>query len=124
MKPYVASLINALALIGLSLWGYYSSDTPSNTALIPAFGGVILLALNPGLKKENKIASHVVVVLTFILLIGLIKPFIGAINRSDNGAIIRVVWMIVTSLIALVAFINSFIEVRRNRKKNSENIQK
>ena len=124
MKPYIASLINAVTLIGLSLWGYYSSDTPSNTALIPAFGGVIILALNNGLRKENKIASHIVVVLTFVLLIGLIKPLIGAFNRSDNGAIIRVVWMLVTCVIAMAAFINSFVEVRRNRKKNSENIQK
>lgn len=120
MKPFVANLVNAVALIGLSLWGYFSSETPSFTALIPTIGGVVLLVFTPGLKKENKIVSHIVVLLTFILLIGLIKPFIGAIGRSDNGAMIRVAWMLVTSILAMSAFISSFIEVRRNRKKNEE----
>jgi hypothetical protein len=118
-KPFIASLINAIILIALSLWGYLGSETPSLTALIPAAGGVILIALNSGLKKENKIVAHIVVLLTFILLLGLIKPLIGAIDRADNGAIMRVVVMMISSVYAMAAFINNFIEVRQNRKKNA-----
>jgi hypothetical protein len=118
-KPFIASLINAIILIALSLWGYLGSETPSLTALIPAAGGVILIALNSGLKKENKIVAHVVVLLTFVLLLGLIKPLLGAIDRADNGAIMRVVLIMISSVYAMAAFINNFIEVRQNRKKNA-----
>ena len=41
MTTTTANLINSLSLISLSLWGYFSSDTPSMTALIPTFIGVI-----------------------------------------------------------------------------------
>ena len=72
MKAHTASLINALILIALSLWGYFSSETPSMTALIPTAIGVVLLALNNGVKKENKVIAHIAVLLTLLSLIGLV----------------------------------------------------
>ena len=54
MKAHIASMINAAFLITLSVWGYWSSDTPSVTALIPTFVGIVLLLLNKGVKNENK----------------------------------------------------------------------
>ena len=68
MKAHVASLINAVLLIVLSSWGYLTSDTPSITALIPTIIGVILLALNKGIKTENKMVAHIAVFLTLIIL--------------------------------------------------------
>ena len=115
MKPHVASLINALLLIALSSWGYFSSDTPSITALIPAFVGVALLICNPGLKKENKVVAHIAVILTLLVLIGLVKPLMGALDRSDNMAIGRVSVMMLFTVIALITFIRSFIDARKNR---------
>ena len=44
MKAHVASLINAILLVGLGAWGYFGSETPSPTALIPVAVGAILLA--------------------------------------------------------------------------------
>jgi len=119
MKPYYVNLINALVLIGLSFLGYLSSETPSITALIPAFVGILLLLCDSGLRKENKIVSHVAVFLTFIIVIGLIKPLLGALDRKDNLAIIRVCIMIFTATIALISFIKSFIEVRTKRLSNN-----
>lgn len=113
MKTHTVSLINALTLIVLSLWGYLGSETPSITALIPAFVGVVLLALNGGIKKQNKVIAHIAVLLTFIILIGLIKPLTGALERADYGALARVVLMLLTTLWALGAFIKSFIEARK-----------
>ena len=117
MKPYLASLINAFVLILLGLWGYFGSDTPSFTALIPALVGFILLLLNWGLRKDNRIIAHVVVVLTFLLLIALVKPLTGAIGRNDTTAIIRVIIMIASTLMALIYFVKSFINAR-SKKEN------
>ena len=113
MKAYIASLINAAALISLSLWGYLSSETPSLTALIPTGIGIVILILNKGVKNENKIIAHIVVTLTLIVLIGLIKPLLGALDRNDTLAIIRVTTMILTSVMAMAFFVKSFIDARK-----------
>ena len=52
MKPHKISFVNAVTLISFGLWGYVDVDY-SPTALIPVVFGVIILALNSGLKKEN-----------------------------------------------------------------------
>lgn len=113
MKPYIASLANAIILIAFGLWGYYSSETPSPTAFIPVIIGGLIAALNSGVKKENKIAAHIVVLLTLVVLIGLIKPLTGAIGRSDTMAIFRVTTMIISTVWAMVTFVQSFIAARR-----------
>ena len=115
MNAHTASLINAITLIVFSSWGYLSSDTPSITALIPTFVGVILLLINKGIKNENKVIAHVAVLLTLLILGGLIKPLTGAMDRADNMAIIRVGVMITTTIIAMVFFVKSFIDARRNK---------
>ncbi len=115
MKAHTASLINAIALIVLGAWGYFSSETPSATAFIPVIGGIILLVLNNGIKRENKIVAHVAVLLTLILLFGLFMPLKGALGRSDTGAIIRVGIMIITTIMAMIYFVKSFIDARKNR---------
>lgn len=116
MKAHIASLINAVALISLSLWGYLSSDTPSFTALIPTSIGVVLLAFNKGVKNQNKIIAHLAVVLTLVVLIGLVKPLLGALDREDNGALIRIAIMILSTIVAMISFVKSFIDARKNRE--------
>lgn len=118
MKPYIASRINAIILIIFASWAYFSSETPSFTALIPLFIGVVLLLLNSGVKKEAKIPAHIAVLLTLIACIGLIKPLFGAIERNSFIAIVRVCIMLLSSVFAMVTFIRSFIEVRRQRNLN------
>ena len=119
MKAHIASLINALILIGFGLWAYLGSDSPSKTALIPVVFGVVLLILYPGVKKENKIAAHIAVLLTLLILGGLVKPLLGALDR-DWLAVMRVVVMMVSTVAALVFFIKSFIDVRRARAVNTQ----
>ena len=115
MKAHTASLINAITLIAMSLWGYFSSETPSMTALIPTIIGVLLLAINKGVKAENKMIAHVAVLLTLIILLGLLQAFTGAMGRSDNAAMTRVGIMIATTVMAMVYFVKSFIDARKNR---------
>tara|TARA_B100000674_G_C37300724_1_gene671958 strand:- start:86 stop:460 length:375 start_codon:yes stop_codon:yes gene_type:complete len=119
MKAHTASLINAILLIVLPLWGYLSSETPSITALIPAFIGVILLAMNYGVKKENKIIAHIAVLLTLVILFGLIKPLKGAIGRSDTLAIGRVLVMIISTVVAMIFFVKSFIDAKKRRAQEA-----
>ena len=116
MKAHTASLINAITLIALGAWGYFGSETPSATALIPPIVGVILLLCNPGVKSENKVIAHVAVLLTLVILIGLVMPLKGAIGRDDTPALIRVIVMMATTVFAMVYFVRSFIEARKNRE--------
>lgn len=115
MKAHTASLINAIILIVFGLWGYFGSTTPSFTALIPAIIGVMLLVLNNGIKKENKVIAHIAVLLTLVMLAGLFMPLKGAIGRDDMAAVARVVIMVLSTLVALIFFVKSFIDARKAR---------
>jgi len=115
MKTHNISLINAILLITLAAWGYLDSDTPSVTALIPAFFGIGLIICNPGLKKENKVAAHIAVLFTLLIILGLFQPFMGVVKRESTIGIVRVSLMLVSSIIAFCYFIKSFIEARKKR---------
>ena len=116
MKAHTASLINAVILVGFGLWAYLGSEMPSNTALIPVIFGAVILSLYRGVKNENKIVAHIAVLLTLLILSGLVKPLTAAMGRDDSLAIIRVSVMMISTVVALVAFIKSFIAVRRVRE--------
>tara|TARA_B100000780_G_scaffold255324_1_gene203919 strand:+ start:3479 stop:3838 length:360 start_codon:yes stop_codon:yes gene_type:complete len=118
MKAHLASLINAIILISMGTWGYLDSESKAVTALIPVIFGVIFLLINSGVKKENKIIAHIAVVLTLLILLGLIKPLLGSIERGNSIAIIRVILMIGSSAWALKAFIKSFIDARKARESS------
>ena len=115
MKASLSSLLNAVILISMGLWGYFESESKAITALIPVIIGTILLLVNKGVKNENKALAHVAVLLTFLILFGLVKPLLGAFERENNYAVIRVLLMIISSLWAMISFIKSFISARKNR---------
>ena len=114
IKPYQVSALNAISLIVIGGYGYLQSNTPSPTALIPVIFGALLIAMNSGIKSENKLIAHVAVTLTLIMLFGLAMPLLGAIDRSDNYAIMRITVMITTTVGAMVSFIMSFINARKS----------
>ncbi|MAQ32169.1 MAG: hypothetical protein CMD26_05535 [Flavobacteriales bacterium] len=113
------NLINSLTLILVPLWAYFTfeatpeKETLSLTAMIPLFLGVILLLCNNGLKRENKFIAHIAVLVTFIALLGLFMPLNAAISEGRMLSIIRVSIMILTSVLAMISFINSFIKARK-----------
>ena len=115
MKASTASLLNAIILISMGLWGYFESESKAITALIPVIIGIILLLVNKGVKNENKALAHVAVLLTFLIMFGLVKPLLGAFERENTYAVIRVLLMIISSLWAMISFIKSFISARKNR---------
>ena len=116
MKAHTANLINSLVLIGLGLWGYYETDAP--TALIPVFFGIALLIATKGIKENNKIMSHSAILFTiiiFIALVGMRLPKSLALGNDEGYGLYRVVVMSGTSLVAIIFFIKSFIDARKNK---------
>ena len=119
MQAHVASLINSILLITLGSWGYFGSDDPSVTALIPVVFGVLLAALIPGVKKQSKIQSHIAVFFTVLIFFGLTKPLTGALDRGDTLAVARVATMLGSTAFAMIFFVKSFIDARKARQAES-----
>ena len=115
MKPYQINTITGIVLLVMSLWAYLGSNTQSLTALIPGIFGVIFLALSGPFKNENKVVAHIIVALTFVLLISLFKPLMGVLERDDTLGLIRVVTMMAVALVALTIYVRSFRDARRRR---------
>lgn len=118
MKPYQLNLINAIVLIAIGLWGAQASDAitgdGSKTAFIPVAFGVIFLLCHPMFKKENKAVAHIVVLLTFLFIIAMVaKPLMAALDSGDTMRIARTAIMILSSVIAMVFYIKSFIDARK-----------
>jgi len=113
MKPATINFINGTVLIVLSMWAYLSSTSPSFTALIPVFFGLVFWVLTPSFRKGNKVVAHLVVVLTLVLLVALIKPLTAAVDRQDALSIARVAAMMFTSLLAMIIYVRSFVLARR-----------
>ena len=111
MKASFYNILNSIVLISLGLWGYF--DVQSPTALIPVGFGVILLLCTIGLKKENKIIAHVAVLLTLVILVALVGMRLPKSLDSGGVGLFRVIAMITTSVLSMVAFVLSFIKARR-----------
>jgi len=121
MKTYQANLLNSATLILMCLWAYLSYESVDGklqnvTALIPLFLGCVLLLCHKGIKNENKIIAHIAVLVTLIAIIGIAsKPLISAIEDGRQLSIFRVSLMLLTSLIAMITFIKSFIRARQKK---------
>lgn len=114
MKASFYNILNSIVLISLGLWGYIDyTDVQSPTALIPVGFGVILLLCTIGLKKENKIIAHVAVLLTLFILVALVGMRLPKSLDSGGVGLFRVIAMIATSVLSMVAFVLSFIKARR-----------
>jgi hypothetical protein len=118
MKASQANLLNAIVLIAAGLYGYFLILTPEGkhapTALIPAAFGLLFLVLQKGVATSNKVISHVVVVLTFILLVICASRFF----KIEEWEAKKYIFLacIISSIIAMIAFIGSFIQARKNRQ--------
>ncbi len=118
MKAASANLLNAIVLIAAGLYAYFVILTPEGTraptALIPTAFGLLFLVFQKGVSKQNKIISHIAVVLTLLLLVICISRFV----KVEDWVAKKYVFLIcvISNAVALTAFIGSFIEARKNRK--------
>ena len=117
MKLYLISMMNAFVLMIFGLWGYLGAETPSPIALIPVFVGALLLSLIQKLRYGSKSYIRLSLIITFLILIALIKPLIDAFMVTDTNAIYRVGFMMGSSLITLGFFVRNIIKVRKKRVK-------
>lgn len=115
MKPYQINFVFGTLLILVSIWSYFSSESPSLTAFIPAAFGGVFLAMTLAMKNGNKTVAHIVVVLTLIVVVMLAMPLRGAIQRNDTAAILRVALMMIAGVVAMAVYIKSFVDARKNR---------
>ena len=113
MNSYKANLINSSTLIIIGLWGYFESS--SVTALIPVVFGVILFLCSKGVKSQNKLIAHIAVLLTLIILLSLGGMRLPKSIESGGLGLLRVFSMIATSTLAMIFFVKSFIDARKNR---------
>lgn len=108
-------LLNSFVLIIFGIWGYLAGG--SFTALIPFSFGLILLFLYRGVKNEDKVLAHIVVILTAIILIALIaQPLKSALSSGEPEKIFRSSVMVLTSASAMISFILSFIKARKSKE--------
>ena len=113
MNASNANMINALVLIVLGMWGVNETGLErSPTPVIPVVVGIILFVCTNFIRNHHKVVSHVAVTLTLLIIIGLARPFMKAIEGGDNMAMLRTGVMMLTSIIAFVLFIKSFRDAR------------
>ncbi|MDG1969549.1 MAG: hypothetical protein P8I56_01010 [Paracoccaceae bacterium] len=109
MTATKANLINAIALIVLSLWAYFANGMSSETTLIPVAFGVLLLGHHLWLKGGSRFALAIVVLLTLIIAYALWTPLSSSIDKGQALPIIRVGIMMATSVFALITLIRAVI---------------
>ena len=66
--------------------------------------------------NESTAVAHIAVVLTMVVLIALIMPLSSRLDGSDPLGLARVVTMMLTSALAMFAFIASFRAARKARE--------
>ena len=104
-------IFNAVILIGLGIYGYVISGSP--TAFISSGIGLILLGLSFPVKNENSTVSHIAVGLTGIAMI---MFFVMGILRSNTVIIV----MGVVTLLAFLFYISDFLKRRKERDSETD----
>ena len=74
-----------------------------------------LLVCTSGIEKNNKAISHLAVLATLIILVALIGMRLPKSLDQGGVGLFRVIAMISTSLLAMTAFIKSFIKNRKQK---------
>lgn len=117
MKVYLVSMMNAFVLMVLGLWSFLGSEMPSPVALIPVFTGALLLSLIKGLRYGSKSMARISLVVTVLILISMIIPFISAIRLGDNATIYRIGFMMISCSVTTGFFVSRLIRIRKKRMK-------
>jgi Na+/citrate or Na+/malate symporter len=124
MKTEQSNLLNSLTLITVGLWGYFDvsnydlsviTSFEHWTALIPVVFGFVLLLCHKGVKNNSKLVAHIAVVVTLLIFIALVGKRLPISIEQGGAGLFRVIAMSLTSFLAMITFVKSFIA---NRKKS------
>ena len=107
----------AAALILIGVVGYVATERQSVTALIPAFLGLLLLALGwlAGNEAYRKHAMHAVAVFALLGLLGTIGGLIRLLGGTTTPAAISQGLTAILTGALLALCVKSFIDARRRR---------
>lgn len=108
MNIYRIMIANAVVLIGLGVYGFFVSGSP--TALIAPGIGVILIILAFPVKNENKTAAHIAITVT------LIATIMFAVTGIMRGNLIVLI-MAVFTLFALYMYVMDFVRRKKEREE-------
>lgn len=115
MKAHNASLLNALILVSISIWAFFSIEKTSYTALIPAAFGLALMGCYPGLKA-NRFTAHLVAAgLTIMIILALYVPLSSSLEEPFSVGLFRIFAMIAASLFSLLLLLKFFFH-EKSRK--------
>jgi len=102
MSTHTVHLVNALTLMALSFLTYVMSLNPSGYDLMPLFFGIVLLALNNGVKYGLKAQTRAAAMLSGICALSLLPFLLMSIGSDDIWRILKVLLMFLTSLLAAI----------------------
>ncbi|MFW5886816.1 MAG: hypothetical protein ACOCUL_03580 [Bacteroidota bacterium] len=125
-NAHLVNLFYSILLIILGIFGFLARFFEANdfqiTALIPAFFGIILIFMTPAMKSNNRVISHVTVVLTFILGVFSLVKFLTGIGDGlmiDRKTIIFLL-VIISSFSALSLYVLRFIRIKQEQGKQGQ----
>lgn len=114
-KPHLVNFVYSILLVALGLYGFFARYAEAGdyqyTALIPAFFGMGLLALTPGIKVMNKVIAHVAATLTLVLgAFSLVKflTSIGNIQSLERKEYIFIAVIVLSFAVVAVYFVRFF----------------
>jgi hypothetical protein len=104
MKFHTINLIHALVLMSASLWMYKSSVNPSVIHLIFFMVGVILLALNNGIKEGSAEQKKVAAIISFFVFLSMAMLLLTQNIFIEEGFSVYLILILCVSLIAEVIY--------------------
>ena len=125
------AIVFGLILVGLGLWGYFgsTSQSPSMTALLPAWFGLALVACG-AVGTVDSLRKHAMHIAATVGLLGLLGAGgrglakVGVLFSDDpdgnSRAVLMTLIMAVVCLIYLVLSIKSFVAARRRQRAAEE----
>lgn len=125
-KEATIAVIIGILLIAVGVLGRVLTGTSSITALIPAFFGIPIAVLGwvARAPKRTKVSMHIVAVIALLGVIGtitVIPDFVTTLTSSEasgiSAALLSRGAMLILCAIMLIVSVMSFVQVRRNRRK-------
>ncbi|MBK6622979.1 MAG: hypothetical protein IPH04_01965 [Saprospirales bacterium] len=117
MKPYQITLINAIVLLAIGLWGYLHPGAQRSFALIPVAFGLLFLTTTPLFRSGNLLVAYMVSTLTLLLVTALAISLVEALQYREFGNIFRLSLMSISSAIAVGIYFKAYLLQQRARSR-------